>query len=141
MKKPLYYAIRPSGRFGGGPALVAVTSERGSHWWGRTTTHAAAEAVKREVQSVRDHYTRERGTLNSAVDLLRKYEEARIKQVIEGRPVSALVHARALTQTEQDRQEARDELAALLERVAAEGTAGLELDAALDRVLSIAGVL
>ena len=156
MKKALYYAIRP-GRFGR-PDMVAVTSERGTHWWGRTVsgdvgTHgrtwdihgrfddqAVAESRMARVQHINDHYSRQSAVLTDAQNLLSKHRDGHIKRAIEGQR-SDLVEARALTQTAGDRDEVRDELARTLRRIATEGTAGLEIDAALDAVLGTCGVL
>lgn len=87
-----------------GPTVVAVTTERGSHWWGRETRHDTgthgrmsslqgrfetieqATAVKDEVQRVRDHFQRQRAILDNARRELSQHEEALQRQITSGRP-------------------------------------------------------
>jgi len=105
MKTPLHYSIVPTMY---GPRIVAVTTVRGSHWWGRTShddvgTHGSlhghdapqgefaslreAELVRDEVQRVRDHFHGERSKLDAAHRDLHQAEQALQQQVMQGSPV------------------------------------------------------
>lgn len=99
MKKVLHYAIRVDHH---GPAIVAVTTERGSHWWGRTVsddlgthgtigslrgrfpTQEAAEAVRGEVEKVHSHFRAQVGVLDDLRQQLHNYEQGMVRDVLRG---------------------------------------------------------
>ena len=161
MKPALHYSIRHD--VFGGPRVVAVTLQRRLRWWGRyhdtsETTHGRAgdldgewatpeeaRAKMTEVRRVRDHFSRQRSALRQAEERLRQAETTTIKNVVNNHPHRDLPTVRAVVRNENQMDAARDELAALLRRIASEGTPGLEegrsLDAALDAILASAGVL
>jgi hypothetical protein len=100
MKNVLYYAIRLSGLYG--PRIIAVTTERSSHWWGRDTrddlgTHGRlgdlagrfetidqAKAVFEKVDKVHLHFRHQSSKLEDVRRRLRTAEEQMLRQVTRG---------------------------------------------------------
>lgn len=99
MRVPLHYSIR--NRYGR-HEIIAVTTERGGHWWGRTLpdnigTHGAnydlrgrfetveaAQAVFDKIKYVADHYAEQRRALDLAERRLRQSEQDHIKRILQG---------------------------------------------------------
>lgn len=102
MRPALFYAIKPGGTWG--PRIIAVTTERGSHWWGRDTkddlgTHGrssdikgrfetieAAVEVRDRVQRIHDHFRNERRKMDAMHTRLYHAEEACTREVTQGAP-------------------------------------------------------
>ncbi len=99
MRDALYYSLYQRHAFQGWE-VVAVTSERAGHWWGRSTrdnlgthgktcglrgrfeTEALALACRTRVALISGHYDAERRKLSDARSLLDKAERASIAAAV-----------------------------------------------------------
>lgn len=102
MKKPIYHAVKFSSW--GNPEIVAVTTERGDHWWGRelrsdTGTHGCkrdlhgrfdtveeAKAKQSALNEVRSHFSAEMSKIERARGQLQQARDALMAQVASGKP-------------------------------------------------------
>jgi len=102
MKKVLYYSIKLGGLYG--PKLVAVTTERGTHWWGRDLrddlgtsgramdlsgrfeTVDQGKAVMDDVNKAVLHFAGERAKIEAARTRLDGAKAAMLRQITGGTP-------------------------------------------------------
>ena len=99
MKPAIHYSVR----LGHSPEIIAVTTVRGSHWWGRDaqsllTTHGsgglhgkfptmeAAMAVQQQIARVVSHGRQQRNKWEHVYHDIRRAEEACIRQIVSGVP-------------------------------------------------------